>query len=454
MVEDAVKNCYNKISIIRISTDMRKWTWLLTLLLFILSAPTLAAGKAVLLTINGAIGPGVQDYITRGIDQAEEMKASLVIIQMNTPGGLETSMLGINEAIVSASIPVVTYVSPSGARAASAGTFIMYASNFAIMAPGTNIGAATPVDITPEENINPKLLDTHEAKIIQDAAAYLRSLAQLRGRNVDWADQAVNRSASITADEALQLKVINNIATNIPQLLQEIDGKATQVLHQTQIVSTKNLEIIDIQPDWRSQFLAFITDPNIAYLLMLAAIYGLFFEFSNPGIILPGVTGLICLFLALYAFQLMPVNYVGLSLIFIGMAFLVFEVYISSFGILAIAGVIAFVIGSVMLYDANDDDFRITTTLILGMTTLTTAFVIAMVLMMVNSHKRRVITGHEALIGRDVIVMPDESGMMRVMLDGEIWNAESTSVLTPGQHVKVIKAQGLILTVKPINKDN
>ena len=433
---------------------MRKWICLLSVLLFLISTPLFAADKVLLLEINGAIGPAVQDYITRGIATAAESKASAIIIRINTPGGLETSMRGINNAIINSPVVVISYVSPSGARAASAGTFIAFASNFAVMAPGTNIGAASPVKLTPEEKTNSALLDTHEKKAINDAAAYLRSLAQLRGRNAAWAELAVTQAVSVSAEEAKKLNIINNIADNIPQLLTEINGQKTLVAGEMKTINIRNAEIQSMPPDWRSQFLAFITDPNIAYLLMLAALYGMFFEFSNPGLILPGVAGLIALFLALYAFQLMPVNYVGLSLLLIGISFMIFEIYVSSFGVIGIGGVIAFIIGSIMLYDSNDPAFHVTTTLILLMSTLTSAFFFLWVVMLVRSHRQAVITGHEGLIGKEGVVLDTKDNMTTIKLMGEIWNAESTSKLTAGDHVKVVKSTGLTLTVKPLHKEN
>ena len=431
---------------------MQKWMWLLGLLLTLMTSPSMAGGKALLLDVDGAIGPATQDYITRSIHQAEILDAKVIIIQLNTPGGLETSMRGINKVIVSSPIPVITYVSPSGAHAASAGTFIMYASNFAAMAPGTNIGAATPVKITPEEKTNAALLDSHEKKAMNDAAAYLRSLAYLRDRNVEWADLAVMKAVSISAEEAKKINVINFIANDIPDLLAKVNGKKTQILNQTMVMDTKNLEIQTLAPDWRNQFLSFITDPNIAYLLMLLALYGIFFEFTSPGMVLPGVAGVIALLLALYAFQLMPINYVGLSLICLGVLFMVFEVYISSFGILGLGGIIAFIVGSIMLYDTNDPNFHITTTLVLTMATITTAFFFVIVMMTIRSFKQPIVTGHHALIGSEGTVIYGGQGKATIMLMGEIWNAESGSVLTPGQHVKVIKTNELTLIVEPLNK--
>lgn len=432
---------------------MRKWISL-TFILFFLLASAASAGKALLLEVNGAISPASQDYITRGLEKAADMNAALVIIQLNTPGGLETSMRGINAAIIASPVPVLTYVSPSGARAASAGTFIMYASHFAIMAPGTNIGAASPVQITPEQKSDTSKLDTHEQKAMNDAAAYIRSLAQLRGRNAEWGELAVTKAVSISAEEAKKLNVINDVAGDLEAALSAVNGKKTQVSNQTKIVDTSKMQIETMHQDWRNQFLAFITDPNIAYLLMLAALYGLFFEFSNPGLILPGVAGLIALMLALYAFQLMPVNYVGLSLIIIGIGFMILELYVASYGAIGIGGIIAFIVGSIMLYDTDYPHYHIDHTLILTMATITAGFFFLVMYMLIRSHRKAIVTGAEGLIGSEGVVMSFEKDKITIMLMGEIWSAESHHPLTPGQHVKVVKAKDLTLIVKPIHKES
>jgi membrane-bound serine protease (ClpP class) len=429
---------------------MRKWIWLVFLFLSFWQTNVFASGNAVLLDINGAISPSVGDYIVRGIEKAVEMKAKLIIIQLNTPGGLETSMREINAAIIASPIPIVTYVSPSGARAASAGVFIMYASNFSAMAPGTNIGAASPVNLASDSSEK----DVHIKKATNDAAAYLRSLAELRGRNVQWAELAVTNAASLSAAEAKKLNVINNIASDINQLLTAINGKSTIINNASIKLDTTQLTIQPIQPDWRSRFLAFITDPNIAYLLMLVALYGLFFEFSNPGLVLPGVAGIIALLLALYAFQLLPVNYTGLTLIFIGIAFMAYEVSASTFGVVGAGGIIAFVIGSIMLYDTNNPHFQIAYSLIAAMTIVTASFLMLAVTLMIRSHKKPVVTGHGMLLGKEGIVMRIEGDHAVIQIMGEIWNAHSHLTLMPGQQVKVMRAEGLLLTVEPIRKGN
>lgn len=431
---------------------MRKWLWLASLLAILFSPLSHAAGKAILLDLSGAIGPASQDYIERGIAFAEKEKASLIIIQLNTPGGLETSMRGINAAIIASPIPILTYVAPAGARAASAGTFIMYASHINAMAPGTNIGAASPVDLLSSQTEKNKEASASEKKASNDASAYIRSLAQLRDRNADWAEQAVKSAASISANEAQKLKVTDMIADSYPELLNKIDGHAVTIKGKTEKLDTKNMTIENMQPDWRYQFLQFLTNPNIAYILMLIAIYGIFFELSNPGAVLPGVAGIIALLLVLYAFQLMPINYVGLLLILIGIGFMIFEVVVSSFGVIGIGGVIAFLIGSIMLFDVHDASYQLDWTLIFLMSAVTAIFFFIILTLAIRSYKKAIVSGREALIGAEGTVLSVMNEQIAVRVQGEIWDARSAHMLSEGQRVKVSKVNGLLLYVEPIKK--
>lgn len=424
----------------------------LVMLLFCLSS-IVYAGKAILLDVKGAIGPAVQDYIVRGINYAENEHASVVIIKLDTPGGLETAMRGINEAIITSSVPVITYVAPAGARAASAGTFIMYASHFSAMAPGTNIGAASPVQLfsgapNPSEK-KPETASTEEKKAVNDASAYIRSLAQLRGRNIQWGELAVRNAASLSAEEAKRLKVIDEIADNDSDLLTKLDGHQTQVQGKLQKVATKGLTIEIKPPDWRYDFLAFLTNPNVAYILMLIAMYGLFFELSNPGAVLPGVAGVIALLLVLYAFQLLPINYAGLALILVGITFMLFEVYVSSFGIIGIGGTIAFIIGSIMLFDIQDPNYQPMWQLILLMSIVTATFFFMVLALAIRSHKKAVVTGAEGLVGYEGVVLSVMNEQIVVRVAGEIWNAKSTQPLKVGDKIKVKQVQGLTLIVVP-----
>lgn len=429
---------------------MRKWMWLLILLILVFSPILYAAEKAIVLDVSGPIGPATQDYIERGIAYAKQEHAAVIVLQLDTPGGLDTSMRGINAAIITSPIPVITYVAPSGSRAASAGVYIMYASHLAAMAPGTNIGAASPVSLSGETKAaDAKDQSAEEKKVVNDASAYVRSLAQLRGRNPDWAEQAVRKASSISAQEAKNLNVINEVADDYPQLMQKMDGHTVTIQGTSQTLNTKNLQLEHLTPDWRYQFLAFLTNPNVAYILMLIAIYGLFFELSNPGMVLPGVVGVICLLLVLYAFQLMPINYAGLTLIFIGIAFMIFEVYVSSFGIIGIGGVIAFIIGSIMLFDMRDANYHLNWSLIFAMSIISIAFFFLILTLVFRSQKKAVVTGQEGLIGSEGIVLSVMNEQTIVRVQGEIWEAKSSRMLNPGQKVKVTKVHGLVLSVEP-----
>lgn len=422
---------------------------LLILLITLFFTSIAIAGKAIVLEVSGPIGPAVQDYIERGIAHAKDEHASLVILQLNTPGGLETSMRGINQAIINSSVPIVTYVYPSGARAASAGLFIMYASHLAVMAPGTNAGAASPVNLFGNlKSTDSKELSTEEKKAVNDATAYLRSLAQLRDRNADWAELAVRQAASVSAEEAKRMKVIDDIADDYPTLLQKINGHTITIQHVPQKIDTTNLVLEKQSPDWRYQFLAFITDPNLVYVLMLVAMYGIFFELSNPGLVLPGVAGLIAMFIVLYALQLLPINYTGLILILIGVGFMIFEVMVSSFGVIGIGGVIAFIIGSIMLFDMNDANYHLNWSLIAVMSVITAVFFLMILKLAVQSQRHKIVSGREGLIGCEGVVLSVTNGNISVRVLGEIWDAKTNQSLNTGDKITVTNIEGLVLSVQ------
>jgi len=433
---------------------MRKFLSIIILLAIALFASTaFCAQKIIILNINGPIGPATQDYIERNIHAAESQHIAAIIIQLNTPGGLETSMRGINEAIIGSSVPIISYVYPSGARAASAGLFLMYASHIAAMAPGTNIGAASPVEIVPSEKpmatIGLDKLTTHEMKAMNDAAAYIRSLAELRHRNIMFGEKAVREAASLSATEALQQHVIDVIAKDYQDLQQQLNQRVVEVNNKPITLNTTDWKLEESPQDWRYQFLAFITDPNLAYILMLIAIYGIFFELYNPGLILPGVAGVISLLIVLYAFQLLPVNYTGLFLILIGIGFMILELYMTSF-VIGVGGAIAFIIGSIMLFDVRDEYFQLSWSLIAFMSLLTFALIFVVMTLVFKAHKRKVVSGQEDMIGYPGQVIAVNGTTVTVRVAGEIWQAHSKHVLKPGDQIIVTEINGLKLNVKPL----
>ncbi|EAU53916.1 NfeD family protein [Mariprofundus ferrooxydans] len=431
------------------------------------TSPAQAVPHALVLDIQGAIGPAVAEDVHNTLAQAGD--AGLVILRMDTPGGLDQSMRKIIQDILASPVPVATFVAPQGARAASAGTYILYASHIAAMSPATNLGAATPVQIgalpkpdiprspsvkgsspeTPEESGNPM-----QHKMVNDATAYIRSLAQLRHRNVEWAELAVRKAASLSADQALKMGVIDLIAQDIPQLLKKVDGRTVSTGNASVTLHTRGMRIETVERNWRSRLLAVISDPNVAYVLMLLGIYGLFFELANPGTILPGVIGGISLLLALFAFQVLPVNYAGLALIFLGIGFMIGEAFVPSFGALGLGGVIAFVAGSVMLMDTGAPGFALSLSLIFAVAACSAAFFILIIGMAIRARLRPVVTGAEEMIGLLGTASEDFDGTGHVLVHGEIWQAVSTVPLTNGQSIRVSNRNGLTLQVDPVQHNN
>jgi membrane-bound serine protease (ClpP class) len=444
------------------------------LLLVWLGRAAASVSTVAVLNVEGAISPGTADYVVRGLNSAADDQARLVVLKMDTPGGLDMSMRQIIKQIIASPVPVAAFVAPEGARAASAGTYILYASHIAAMAPATNLGAATPVSIgiggiggQPEPDKQPDggkgkeksssplgelpvAGSAMEHKQINDAAAYIRSLAQMRGRNVEWAEQAVRQAVSLSAEEALKLGVIDVIARDMPDLLRQLDGRKVNVLGVEHTLDIKGARIVTLEPDWRSRLLAVIADPSIAYLLMLAGMFGLFFEFSNPGFMLPGVVGAISLLLALYAFQMLPVNYAGLGLIILGLAFMITEVFISSFGVIGIGGIVAFMIGSVMLIDTGIPGYGVPWSVIVPVGIASALFIFFVGGMALKARQRPVVSGSEELIGSRGEVLEDfdgKDGLARV--HGETWRIRSRQPLVRGQRVRVVRMDGLILEVEP-----
>lgn len=430
--------------------------------------PAWAESKAYVVEVDGAIGPVTHDLISRAIADAETDSATMVVLLINTPGGLDHSMRKIITAILDSEVPVVSYVSPPGSRAASAGTYILYASHVAAMSPATNLGAATPVQIggLPKMPAAPKPASQEgeaekphqdsktsmEKKIINDASAYIKGLAKLRQRNEEWAEKAVRDGVSLTAVEALEMGVIDLMANNVSDLFKQLQGKTIILKDRSVTLNTEALIIERIKPDWRSRLLSIITDPNIAYVLMLVGIYGLVIEFSNPGIILPGVIGSICLLLALYAFQVLPINYAGLALVVVGLCFIISEIFITSGGILGVGGVVAFVIGSIILFD--DKYLAVSLPLIGGVAAIAAGFLLWIIRRLSTIRHKQVVSGLEYLKGQVAEVIHDFTGKGRVRVEGESWQAESSVPLSAGQKVRIKEIQHLVLKVESIDDVN
>jgi membrane-bound serine protease (ClpP class) len=446
-----------------------------------------APPKVVLLSVDGPISPAISDYLVRGMRRAASGGAALTVIQMDTPGGLDTSMRDIIKEILATPVPVAVFVGPSGARAASAGTYILYASHIAAMAPATNLGAATPVAIgiggpprPPEDKGDesakekegekgaarngakkegakekaakekaPAPQGTLERKQIHDASAYIRGLAQLRGRNADWAERAVREAVSLSAKEALELKVIDLIANDVADLIVKLDGRKVTVQSVERTLTLAGAAVESVKPDWRTELLAVITNPSVALILMMIGVYGLFFEFSNPGFVLPGVVGAICLLLGLFALQLLPVNYAGLALMLLGLAFMVAEAFLPSFGALGIGGVVAFVFGGLMLIETDVPGFGIPVALIVSLGVASALLMFMIVALALRARRRPVLGGREEIAGSAGEVVEDFTGEGWVRTRGELWRATSPVPLAKGARVRVKGTKGLMLEVEP-----
>lgn len=430
-------------------------------ILILCLAANMARADAWLVEVDGAVGPATADHMVRGLDQANAAGAELVILRIDTPGGLDSAMRDMIKAVLASPVPVVGYVAPSGARAASAGTYLLYATHLAAMAPGTNLGAATPVQIGGSAPVGLPSPGEGEAdspsamenKIVNDAVAYIQSLAQLRGRNAEWAERAVREGVSLSAEDAQAEGVIEIVADSVSDLLQQADGLRLEVAGAEQVISSADLAIYYHPVDWRSEFLAVITNPNVAYILMLVGIYGLIIEFYNPGLGLPGVLGAVCLLLALYAFQVLPVSYAGLALIFLGIGLLMAEAFAPSFGILGLGGVAAFVLGSVMLMDTELPGYRIALPLIAAFAVFSAALCSIALGLILKARRQASVSGVAHLIGELGVVESMDPDGAWVRLDGELWRANSTHPLAECDEVVVDALDGLVLEVRPATKE-
>ena len=426
---------------------------------------TTLAREAVLLDVNGAIGPATTAYLRRAFRAASDREAALVILRMDTPGGLDAATREIVRDILASPLPIIAYVGPGGARAASAGTYILYASHLAGMAPGTNLGAATPVQLgagrqplggrprdgggDDEGDGTDAPTDAHAAKAVNDAVAYIRGLAELRGRNADWAERAVRRAASLPAKAALEQRVIDIVAADLQDLLRQADGRVVRLEHGDMRLETAGLGILPIEADWRERFLATITDPNIAYILMLIGIYGVLFELAAaPGTVLPGVAGAICLLVGLYALHLLPISYAGAGLVALGIALMVGEAFAPSV-VLGIGGIAAFALGSLLMFDTGTPGFSLSWPVVATATAATAALLLVVLAAAVRAHRLRVVTGEGALLGSpgEVLTWDGQEGHVRV--HGERWQARAAGQLAPGQRVRVVARDRLVLAVEP-----
>ena len=433
-----------------------------------------ATGPVVVVELEGVIGPATADFAHRSFAKARDRDARLIVLKMDTPGGLDQSMRRIIQDILGSPVPIATFVAPEGARAASAGTYILYASHIAAMAPATNLGAATPVSIGPGGDVprpepdskadnkgkagdkRDKVSaerrarsspDAMREKAVNDAAAYIRGLAELRGRNAEFAEQAVREASSLSANEALKRGVIEVVAADVPDLIKQIDGRAVAVQSGKVTLALGNAAVETIAPDMRTRVLAVLTNPMLAMVLMMIGVYGLFVEFTSPGFGVPGVAGAIALLLALYAFHMLPVNWAGVALIGLGAVLMIAEVFMPSFGALGVGGIVAVVAGGLLLMDADDPAFRVTWPEVTVIALVSAAAIVAFGAFALKSHRRPVVSGREDMLGAHGTVVAREDGITWAEVRGERWRVRSRAPLSPGDSVRIAGIDGLTLEV-------
>ena len=448
---------------------MRVVTILIAAILAVVAVPAQADTNVVVIEIKGGIGVATAEYVLSGIEHAEKSGAELIIIEMDTPGGLMGPMRDIVQGVLNSSVPIATYVSPAGARAASAGTYILLASHIAAMNPTSHVGAATPValgggDATPaqpgeqssDDDTDSALrsVTAMERKTLNDAVSYIRSLAERYGRNEDWAEKAVRDADTLTAHEALEQNVIEFVADDRAELLRLIDGYEIEIDGKTVTLVTTAVVIEAYEPNWRIKILSTIANPEIVLLLGLIGLYGIMYEGWNPGAILPGVVGVICLLLAAYALQLLPVNYAGLVLIIVGIALMVAEAFAPSFGALGLGGVVAFAFGAIMMFDSDVPGFGISIKFVLGLAIVFALAIIWLISYLLRLRKRGAVSGRDSIIGGVGTALQNFTGEGKVWLEGESWSARCEVAVAKGQQVSVRQLDGLVLEVEPVTESN
>lgn len=439
---------------------------LLLLIAALVFLPLPAAASTVKVAeIHGAISPASAAYFLRALDEAQRAKADLLVLKLDTPGGLDSAMREMIQGILASPVPVATWVAPSGARAASAGTYLLYASHVAAMAPGTNLGAATPVAIGIGGDAGKPGTDkpedgkgrappggAMEKKAVHDAAAYLRSLAQLRGRNAEWAERAVREAESLSAEEALKLKVIDFVAADLPELLQKAEGRKVKLAAGEATLSLSAAAFVTVERNWKERLLAAIADPNIALILMMLGVYGLLFEFYTPGFGVAGIIGAICLLLALYALAMLPINATGALLVLLGIALMATEAFVPSFGAFGIGGIFAFVAGSLMLIDADVPGLQISLAFIVPLAAASAVVLGGIGAFALRSRRRPVVAGVEAMAGGTAEALEDFAQEGWVLAFGERWKARSAAPLAKGARARIVAVDGLTLVVEPEDK--